>query len=42
MKLNLYAVLLATITFLTCIVTINLLPSTGSVKAGNYSYLYRL
>ena len=39
MKLNLYAVLLATITFLTCIVPLNLLPSTGSVKAGNYGYI---
>ena len=39
MKLKLYAVLLATITFLTCIVTFNLSPSTGSVKAGNYGYI---
>ena len=39
MKLKPFAFLLATITFLTCIITFNLSPSTGSVKAGNYGYI---
>ena len=39
MKLKPVAFLLATITFLTCIITFNLLPFIGSVKAGNYGYI---
>ncbi len=39
MKSKLFVALLAVITFSTCIITFNLSPSTGSVKAGNYGYI---
>jgi hypothetical protein len=39
MKFKLFAVSLAVATFSTCIIAVNLSPSTGSVKAGNYGYI---
>ena len=39
MKFKLFAVSLAVTTFSTCIIALNLLPSTGSVEAGNYGFI---
>lgn len=39
MKFKQFAVLLAVITFSTWIITFNLSPSKGSVKAGNYGFI---